>query len=183
MKWIAVFSHTGREIVELSNAIGKKPDMVLTDNTSALSWDPHMHVNDFCIAIPFGGKPVDSINRYLRAENNAKALITLHGYMRIIPADICEARTVYNGHPALINYFSDLAGKDPQEKTWDNIASYPFLGSVVHRVTRTVDDPTTVTDYALVNNTCTDKKELYNILRDTSLLAWKQFMRNYERRN
>ena len=49
--------------------------------------------------------------------NNLKHdLITLHGYLRIIPENICkQCKHIYNGHPGLINMYPELKGKDPQE--------------------------------------------------------------------
>ena len=32
MKWIVFFSQTGSEIVELSKSIGRKPDLLVTNN-------------------------------------------------------------------------------------------------------------------------------------------------------
>ena len=36
MKWIAFFSQTGSEIVELSKSIGRKPDLLVTNNVDGL---------------------------------------------------------------------------------------------------------------------------------------------------
>ena len=151
--WIALFSHSGKEIYQISTAIAKKPDVILTTNLDANTWFPSL-LHGFRVGIPFDENMHDVFDT-LRMDEWKDAIITLH--------------------PGLINYYSELRGKDPQEKTWDNIESYQFIGSVVHKVTDKIDDTSTIKTYCMVNNTCNSKKEVYNTLRRTSLVSWLQF--------
>ena len=171
--WIALFSHSGKEIYQISTTIAKKPDVILTTNLDTNTWFPSLR-HGFRVGIPFDENMHDVFDT-LRMDEWKDAIITLHGFMKIIPPDLCASREIWNGHPGLINYYSELRGKDPQEKTWDNIESYQFIGSVVHKVTDKIDDTSTIKTYCMVNNTCNSKKEVYNTLRRTSLVSWLQF--------
>jgi len=175
--WIAMFSQSGKEIADIAVRLGKLPDVVLTTNLDVNTWDHRMQFTSavpFNVMIPFDEKMNDVFNT-LRQKEWKDALVTLHGFMKIIPKDLCESREIWNGHPGLINYYSELRGKDPQEKTWENISSYQFVGSVVHRVTDKIDDTSTIKNYCMVNNTCKSKEDLYNTLRMTSLTSWLDF--------
>ena len=160
MKWVALFSQTGSEIKTLSNKIGRVPDTVLTNNKK---YDGSL-------------KPLiaehSAIMKYI-ATNHQNDLITLHGYLRIIPEDVCrECKHIYNGHPGLINMYPELRGKDPQER----IKPYmKLVGSVVHKVIPEIDAGEIVSNIAVKNN----RNDYYNILRETSLEAWEQFFENY----
>ena len=65
-------------------------------------------------------------------------IITLHGWLRIMPPEICNRYEIYNGHPGLITKYPELKGKDPQMRAWEG--DYEFCGSVLHRVTEGVDE-------------------------------------------
>ena len=80
---------------------------------------------------------------------------------------------------ATINYISkypELKGKDPQERTWENIEKYLLIGSTVHKVVAEVDSGALEREW-IVENTCTSKEEVYNTLRKTSLEAWLYFLK------
>ncbi len=161
MKWVALFSQTGSEIETLSNKIGRVPDTILTNNKKYEgNLDPL--VSDHAAIMKY----IDLNHKY--------DLITLHGYLRIIPEDVCRGcRYIFNGHPGLINMYPELKGKDPQER----IKPYmKLIGSVVHKVTAEVDAGEIVSNIAVKNN----RFDYYNILRETSLEAWEQFFENYE---
>ena len=51
-------------------------------------------------------------------------LITLNGWLRIVPPDKCAKYNIYNGHPGLITKYPELKGKDPQQRMWENIHEY-----------------------------------------------------------
>ena len=64
-------------------------------------------------------------------------IITLHGWMRIIPPSICEKYEIYNGHPGLITKYPILKGKDPQKRAYEG--NYKTAGCVIHKVIPEVD--------------------------------------------
>ena len=168
--WIALFSHTGSEIAKIANTIGRWPDQILTNNFNESDWIKYIPVNKVTMMTP------DTLHSGLR--HSSKAFITLHGYMRIIPPDLCDIHEIYNGHPGAINLYPELKGKDPQEMVWNSPGKYEYVGSVVHKVTAGVDEGE-ITGYVYTDNDCQSKEDLYNVLRDCSYEAWIDFFQNY----
>ena len=176
MNWIAFFSQTGTEIVELTKLLGRKPDLLVTNNSE--------------VTIPYSvelrklGVPIQSANhdllmKYFRHQTLyaiPETLISLHGYLRILPSDICKKYEIYNGHPGAIDIYPELKGKDPQEKVWQNNDKYTIIGSVVHRCTAELDGGD-VLKSVHVRNRNYSREELYASLKMTSLSAWNFFLR------
>jgi phosphoribosylglycinamide formyltransferase-1 len=108
-------------------------------------------------------------------RNIEPSLVTLHGYLRIIPPDVCERHEIYNGHPGLITEYPELKGKDPQEKVWITPSAYATIGSVVHECTPGVDEGPIVATASMPNDDISSKLVLYTRLRKTSLEAWLKF--------
>ena len=79
-----------------------------------------------------------------------EAIITLHGWLRIMPPSICEKFKIYNGHPGLITDYPELKGKDPQERMF-NDGNYTYYGSVVHKVVPEVDSGEIVSEVKRFN--------------------------------
>ena len=172
MYWIAFFSQTGSEIVELSKELDRKPDLILTNNKEdKINYHPGIRELD----IPIIVASHDDLMNHLRKEyNNPKEIfITLHGYLRIIPPDICERFDIYNGHPGYITAYPELKGKDPQEKAWKG--NYRWVGCVIHKVTAGVDEGP-VEEQSGVPNTAMSLDELYSLLKRKSLYLWVMFM-------
>ena len=104
-----------------------------------------------------------------------ETLISLHGYLRILPADICEQYEIYNGHPGAIGLYPELKGLDPQARAWENCERYSRIGSVVHNVTAGVDEGEIVSEVT-VPNLVKSLDEMYGTLKQTSLQSWIKFM-------
>jgi folate-dependent phosphoribosylglycinamide formyltransferase PurN len=49
---------------------------------------------------------------------------------------------------------TDLKGKDPQIRTWENINNYQFIGSVVHKVTPGVDEGPVLCEHKVSTSLC-----------------------------
>ena len=109
----------------------------------------------------------------LSLYNPKDILITLHGYLRIIPPDICEKYNIYNGHPGYIIEHPELKGKDPQVRAWE--AGHRWVGCVVHKVTAGVDEGP-IEDFTAVPNSAKSLDELYSLLKQKSLYLWTKFM-------
>lgn len=176
-KWLAFFSQTGSEIVNISKEIGRVPDLIVTNNDEGgyrgTMWHPG--IRELGTTIMYAQH--DGIMNYMRSNSTYPAddtIITLHGYLRIIPADICNKYEMYNGHPALITHYPELKGKDPQDRTWSG--DYKIIGSVVHKVTEGVDEGEILSSVAYTNRS-ESKDELYSKLKQSSLEAWLWFMR------
>jgi len=174
--WIPFFSQTGSEIVNISNALGIKPTLICTNNFESYKGTPfHPGIREMGVPLCMGRH--DSLMKYMMINTPyypEETIITLHGYLRIIPPEACKRYEMYNGHPALITHYPELKGKDPQERTWDG--NYKIVGSVVHRVTEGVDEGEVMTS-ASFSNGCKSKDELYSKLKESSLEAWLSFLK------
>jgi len=140
LTWKAFFSQSGSEINEISNKIGRLPDAIIT-NKSCEDMDkinPVLLEKAFNRFIFIPKKP--TVEEYREAIRYTD-IITLHGYLRILPPEICGRFRIYNGHPGLITKFPELKGKDPQAKVWYNHAEKPYYnhGHVIHKVVSEVD--------------------------------------------
>ncbi len=180
MKWAALFSQSGSEICNLSEQLGKYPDLVISDNTSEQNIvDPRIELN--CKKIfwrKYKGLTAEEKKSYFKNTLLGYDVITLHGWLNIIPAGICEQFDIYNGHPGLINYYPELKGKDPQVRTWENITKYAYIGSAIHRVTPGVDEGP-ILCFRKVSSACAvGLDSTFEILKQTSLDSWIDFFIN-----
>ena len=176
MLWVAFFSQTGSEIVELSKSIGRKPDLLVTNNfEEKIKFHPGIRE----LGVTIMSAKHDMIMNYFRHQavyNVPQTLISLHGYLRILPADICEKYEIYNGHPGAIDLYPELKGKDPQMKVWHDNDKYTIIGSVVHKCTAELDGGEVLKAVHLRNRNDT-VEELFTSLKMTSLSAWNFFLR------
>jgi len=136
--WHALFSQSGSEIYEISKQIGRFPDAIITNKpVEKLELiNPKLLEEAFerFVFLPRIPTPLE----YNTALCSG-ALVTLHGYLRILPPEVCFRYNTYNGHPGLITKYPELKGKDPQKKSWDNNA-YLYHGHVIHKVISAVDE-------------------------------------------
>lgn len=169
-RWIALFSQTGSEIYNLAQTFGKYPDIIISNTyeVSDRAIDPRL-MSEVEIVCNDHKVIVDKL------LNTPESFITLHGYLKIIPAAVCNAHVIYNGHPGLITVYPELKGKDPQEKVWTNISNYNRIGSVVHRCIPEIDSGQ-VEEVVTVPNTCTTRDDVYKSLRETSFRCWVNFL-------
>jgi folate-dependent phosphoribosylglycinamide formyltransferase PurN len=177
--WIAMFSQSGSEIANLAAALGYWPDLIITNNSDKSKWDPRIvdRIKFVKKVMVVSNNQAKTANFLHNVEGSKSALITLHGWLRIIPAVICEQYKIVNGHPGLINLYPELKGKDPQERWWADRNKYDFwYGSVVHDVVSEVDAGQihTITKCKL-----TAYEELYynlyDLFRRTSLNSWLKY--------
>jgi methionyl-tRNA formyltransferase len=170
--WIALFSQTGSEILALQERLKRKPDAILTNTKQQYSHDLDVYL--------YGSH--DALMEWLRlrypdSENRKNVIVTLHGYLRIIPEDVCSQYNMFNGHPGLISRYPELKGKDPQIRTWQNNNEYSIIGSVVHKVTAGVDEGDIVSSVGYTNRVSSEE-EMFSKLKQTSFEAWYWFLRN-----
>lgn len=180
MKWAALFSQTGSEICNLSDKIGRYPDLIISDNIDMRNnVDDRIELN--CKQVvwqKFRGLTKEDKLNYFRNHLRGYDVITLHGWLNIIPAEICDEFRIFNGHPGLINYYPELKGKDPQIKAYNNISKYMYVGSVIHEVTQHVDCGKIIC-YSYVSYVhCETLDSTFNALKQTSLESWIDFFNN-----
>jgi len=182
--WIVFFSQTGTEIHDLSNMLGMYPDAIVTNkpdlkfiNKGLLSTTQFReHKLNRTILTTLPSKPVTSnYLKILREFDNP--VITLHGYLRIMPKEICDNYEIYNLHPGLINKFPALKGFNPQERAFTE--GYKLAGCVIHRVTPGVDEGEILMSQG-VGIEGMNLDGVYGALRDTALDLWKSFFTAYK---
>ena len=168
-KWITFFSQTGAEIADLSESIGRWPDLIITNKRPdhLRTIDPRI-VEYGYTEIP--NKPTaDDLDAVLQDN----AIITLHGWLRIMPEIICNKYLIYNGHPGLITKYEQLKGKDPQEKAYR--LGHEVAGAVIHKVTAGVDEGKVIMEERF-NAMGLSLDDLFRILKDRSLYMWTNFL-------
>jgi len=182
--WITFFSQTGTEIAALCQALGKYPHGIVTnkqnmtnvnkDLVNTTSFREHKLNQTFWHILP--AKP--SIDDYLNTLSSFdNPVITLHGYLRIIPKVVCEKYEIYNLHPGLIDKYPSLKGFNPQERAFRE--GYKLAGCVIHRVIPDVDEGEILMSQgiSIENKTL---NEVYDSLRNVALDLWKSFFTAYK---
>ena len=170
--WITFFSQTGAEIADISEAIGRWPDRIITNDRPEhlRTIDPRIEKQGY---FTFNNKPTQE--EYLELlEQFPDAIVTLHGWLRVVPEYVCERSKIYNGHPGLITEYPELKGKDPQVRAFEG--KYPVAGAVIHHVTPGVDEGKVIMEERF-NAWNLELDDLFRILRDRSLFMWCKFLK------
>ena len=174
--WITFFSQTGSEIADLAECLGRWPDRIYTNERP-----DHLRTIDSRIEkqgyFTLPNKPsLEDYEEFL--VYFPEAIITLHGWLRIMPPEICERHKIYNGHPGLITYYPELKGKDPQVRAFEGIkeGKYPTAGAVLHKVVAGVDEGRVIAEEKF-NTFQLELDDLFRILKDRSLFMWHNFLR------
>jgi hypothetical protein len=192
-KWIAFFSQTGSEIVAISQALGRWPDYIVTNRMDDDNINPALlHKSNYStsgedgstlIRIPKWPREVDYMNiadymgfSILNEKWKDNVLVTLHGYLRILPPSFCDKTRIYNGHPGLITKYPELKGFNPQKKAFE-AGTYKMVGSVIHEVIPELDSGDVVAEGEIKN----DFDNLENCtlaLHDLSIQLWTKFLKD-----
>ena len=177
-KWIAFFSQTGNEIAEVSNHLGRWPDVIVTNERPARLRKINQEVlSKNIITLPNQPTVEDYRSVLAEAIGTDAYVITLHGWLRVIPTEVIEEySTIYNGHPGLITKYPELKGKDPQMKAWNLDLS--SSGCVIHQVTAGVDDgPVVRSQQISIRNLTMD--EMFQKLHNISVDMWVNFLKRH----
>ena len=180
--WVAFFSQSGSELNNIIHHTGKAPAAIITnrqnDDGINVSLKLAKEEGKFnWVTLPKNPELKD----YKKALKPFKdPLITFHGYLRIIPKEICKKyKNIYNLHPGLITEYPDLRGKDPQVRAVK--AGYKTAGAVIHKVIPAVDEGEIVASHA-INITGLEEIEVINQLHSLGSVMWYEFFKNYEHR-
>ena len=168
MKWIAMFSQTGSEIVNISKRLGCAPDMIITNNIESASWHPELME----LTSTYMRGPNKALMEYLRTC--PPAFITLHGYLRILPLEVVERHEVVNGHPGDIVKYPELKGKDPQQKAID--LGLPSTGVVLHKAIAEVDAGQIISREVYYPYKGITTNQLISELKDIQLDLWCNYL-------
>jgi|SaaInl59LU_5_DNA_1037362.scaffolds.fasta_scaffold06415_6 folate-dependent phosphoribosylglycinamide formyltransferase PurN len=177
LPWIAFFSQTGAEIADLSEHLGRWPSRIITNKRpeDLRTIDPRIIENGY---IEVSNKPteqeLEEILQYYK-----EPVITLHGWLRVMPPDLCAKYSIFNGHPGLIIDYPELKGKDPQVRTWEGIqeGKYETAGAVIHRVTEGVDEGKVLLFERFNTFSVESLDDLFKVLRDRSLYMWSNLLK------
>lgn len=181
-KWVAFFSQTGSEIVNIAEKLGKWPSVVVCSNKDLSKVNKKLldHYQDSDRFVHLTGK-IDQYAYYdvfnrpdLYGE---QFIITLNGWLKIVPPKVCEDFMIYNGHPGLITDYPELKGKDPQQRVVDLIeAGTPpdKIGSVIHVVTPEVDEGSIVRFKEIECPAL--KEDVFTTLHSISTELWVEFL-------
>ena len=171
--WVAFFSQTGSEIVEVSKLLGRWPDMIVTNERPEHLRKIHPALEDKHLVFVENKPTEEELSMILGQYGNP--LVTLHGWLRIMPPYICNRFEIYNGHPGLITEYPELKGKDPQQKAFD--LGLEFSGCVIHEVTEGVDEGRILRSRK-VSIKGLEIGELFHILHQISISLWVDFLKN-----
>lgn len=173
-KWICFFSQTGSEINNVRKALNRDPDIIITNKQDLTDVNAEL-LNDCFDRIRI--IPRKSLgDQYKKILYNCNAaIITLHGYLRIIPEEICENYKIYNLHPGLITKYPELKGFNPQEKAFN--MELEKSGAVIHEVTSQLDSGK-ILDSVEVNIKNLTLDEVYKALHDASTDLWVKFLKD-----
>lgn len=177
--WAVLISQTGSEVIAISEKLGILPSLVVTNRVTKIS-EKNMEIfgknNVEIVVLP--NKP--TLDQYLRSGLVEKELITLHGFLRIIPEGFFPhfKGKIYNGHPALITKYPELKGFNKQEDIAGNQEKYPICGSVIHECIPELDSGEVVVVHG-TENTANTIDEAYALLRETSLKSWETFFKSW----
>lgn len=171
-KWYAFFSHTGSEIYNLTRRLNITPDCVVT-NKSDLS-DIHPGLKDLSTEFRYTNNwPKKQDYDFMLDECEDGCIVTLHGWMRIIPKSVCKTHDIYNLHPGLITKYPELKGKDPQDRVDDEL--HEKIGVVIHEVVPEVDEGPVIVEMSTRNTGGDIHKQLHSMAG----CAWEAFFEKW----
>lgn len=177
MCWTAMFSRTGYELYCIIKVLKLLPTQIICnrkpikDGIDERFWN-FLQDQNYDITFVTKSPSVEEYDLFLQPPDNH--IITLHGWMRIVPPAICEKFNIYNGHPGDIITYPELKGKDPQQKAFD--LQHKTIGTVIHQVIAEVDAGG-VCSYSKINNTFKDVESISIALREESIDLWSDFIK------
>ena len=171
--WIAFFSQTGSEIVEVSKLLGRWPDCIVTNERPEHLRKIHPALENKHLVFVENKPTEEELSMVIGQYGNP--LVTLHGWLRVMPPYICNRFEIYNGHPGLITKYPELKGKDPQQKAFD--LGLEYSGCVIHKVTEGVDEGKILLERKVYIKEL-EIRELFTILHSISVSLWVEFLKN-----
>ena len=164
--WFVMFSRSGKTLADVCEHVGYWPDCVYTNNfgqfDSRILQQPGLYRLSH-----------DSIMKIFRNQYFRPNVVTLMGYLNIIPPDICNYYPIYNLHPANIKDYPEYKGKDPIERIFkDN--RLEALGNTLHKVTPEVDAGEIIQMETYTADTIEDA---YNKANEYAVRMWANLLR------
>jgi folate-dependent phosphoribosylglycinamide formyltransferase PurN len=171
--WITFFSQTGSEIYNLSKKLHRSPDLIITNKQSLEEVNQNLVTEYGTKILQISKSP--SIEEYLQhiPENS---FVTLHGWLKIIPAEICEKYEIYNLHPANLLLHPHLKGKDPQIRAV--LEGLKWSGNTIHRCTAELDSGV-IKEYSTVLIEGITESEVFEKLHKDATNLWFTFLNKH----
>lgn len=177
-RWVAFFSHTGTEIYNLSNRLKRVPDRIVVNKSpgdETINEDLLWLINSNNIDLVYTKNRPDAED-YDRLIKDHDSVVTLHGWMRIVPAVICGSYKIYNLHPGLITKYPELKGADPQTRAFnEQTKTYHDVGCVIHKVSPGVDEGKVLAQASMFNDFYSEEQMCCR-LSSMALDLWEQFL-------
>lgn len=171
MNWVAFISQTGREVYNIYKQTGIKPLFVVTNNINRVIQEVK---DEFDIKI-IPNRP--SVEDYLSLEIPQNSIVTLNGWLRIVPKEIVNKYTIYNGHPGLINRYPELKGLDPQIRAIKG--NYEYIGCVIHKVDEFLDNGEILCSIQTKINKSWNEDDYFNKFSQMMLDLWVGFFKDF----
>lgn len=180
VNWYSLFSHTGNETRALVKQLSDELLLKRALTTNMAYTGPLSTVLRF--------RKAAWINQWLLQPGNVcpNSIVTLNGYMRILPGPVLGylrniGCTVLNIHPAPIQLYPELRGKDPQERLYDGVQDgrYGYVGVVIHEVDDGVDTGKIINWRLELADPSMSKSELYEHLHAMSTELWVETLKEY----
>lgn len=177
--WVAFFSQSGSEIANIMTHFNIKPAAIITNRQDDSGLNPILkQLKEEGLNWKVVPKNPE-LKDYRKALKGLKdPLITLHGFLRIIPKEICKKYEIFNLHPGLITVYPELKGKDPQVRAVK--AGHKIAGAVIHKVTPIVDDGEIIASHA-INIQGMNEDEVISSLHNLGSVMWYDFLNAYNR--
>jgi folate-dependent phosphoribosylglycinamide formyltransferase PurN len=167
MKWIAMYSYTGSELLQVMERLGREPDVIITNNARRTQKYDGKNLRIMPYR-PHASDYMAIFENIMRGDD--RYIITLHGWNRIIPGVICEKYKIYNVHPGDIINYPILKGADPQAKAVE--LKLHESGVIIHEVTAELDSGPIIASTTGVDIEGMDVNTVTSLLRDVSVDMW-----------
>lgn len=181
VNWYSLFSHTGGETEAIWKRLVRVPTAQQKLNLKRALTTNLKYDGALLGTLKMSG---NFIHQWLMTPDNVEpnSIITLNGYMRVLPKDVIDylhsiGCKIYNIHPAPIQLYPELKGKDPQERLYEGLRTlkYTCYGCVIHEVDEGVDTGRIVHWVYKLFNCIPTKDELYAELHDMGTQMWFEF--------
>jgi len=168
--WIALFSQTGSEIYIVSKRLGRYPDRIIVNKIDLETVNEKLLEGCYDRLWTVPSQPTVEEYQTILVED---AIITMHGWLRIVPHYICNNYNIFNLHPAPLTRYPHLKGKDPQKRVFAQ--SLPYGGNTLHKCTAELDSG----EILLENEVLVEGDDLDTIFSKTHTAAaelWVEFL-------
>ena len=157
----------------MSKLLGRWPDCIVTNERPEHLRKIHPALENKHLVFVENKPTEEELSMVIGQYGNP--LVTLHGWLRVMPPYICNRFEIYNGHPGLITKYPELKGKDPQQKAFD--LGLEYSGCVIHKVTEGVDEGKILLERKVYIKEL-EIGELFTILHSISVSLWVEFLKN-----